>query len=75
MWFQSLKKEDLRNFIGIVDMPFDYQVYEFLSRFTSKRYMDCALGILNNVYKHRARGKAFIIVDPTDIQVDLTQKS
>ncbi|MGP8024832.1 MAG: hypothetical protein ACLQG5_07915 [Methanobacterium sp.] len=36
--------------------------------------MDCVLGILNSICTSRPRDKAFIIVDSTDIQVDLNSK-
>jgi hypothetical protein len=66
------KREEFRNFVGISDVPSEHQIYEFLSRFTEKQFMVAVLGILNSICKQR--GKALIIVDSTNIQVDLNSK-
>jgi hypothetical protein len=68
------KREELRKFMGILDVPSEHQIYEFLGRFTEEQIMDCSLGILNTLCKPRKRGKAIIIVDSTDISVDLNSK-
>ena len=65
------EREQLRKFAGIDDVPSESQLYEFLSRFSEEQIMNCVLGILNSLTSHRKRGKAAILVDSTDIQLDL----
>ena len=64
-------KEELRKFAGVVNVPSEWQIYEFLSRFSEEQFMNCVLGILNSLSSPRKRGKACILVDSTDIQLDL----
>ncbi len=42
-----------------------------MSQFTDKQFINLVLMILNTILQPKRRNKAFIIVDSTDIQVDL----
>ena len=42
-----------------------------MSQFNSKQFINLVLMILNTIFKPRRHNKAQIIVDSTDIQVDL----
>jgi len=63
--------EELRKFEGVVDMPSELQIYEFLSRFSKEQYMNCVLRILNTLSSCRKRCRACILVDSTDITLCL----
>jgi hypothetical protein len=65
------EREELRNFVKVVDVPSERQIYEFLARFTEEKFLECILGILNTISTPRGRGKTVILVDSTDIQLDL----
>jgi len=47
------------------------QIYEFLSRFSEKQFLEFIIKLLNNVNYKNTRGIRHIIVDGTDIQVHL----
>jgi len=65
------ERDELRKFAGIEEVPSEIQIYEFLSRFREEQMMNSVLGILNTLSSPRGRGKAFILVDSTDIRLDL----
>jgi len=65
------ERKKLRNFVKIQEIPSDKQIYRFLSRFSEEQFVSITLGILNSLCCRRGRNKAKIIVDSTDIQVDL----
>ena len=47
------------------------QIYEFLSRFSEKQFFEFVIKLLNNLNFKNTRGIRNIIVDGTDIQIDL----
>jgi len=65
------QRKKLRNFAKIQEIPSDKQIYRFLSRFLEEQFVSITLGILNSLCCRRGRNKIKIIVDSTDIQVDL----
>jgi len=64
-------REELRRFAGVVDVPSELQIYEFLSRFSEEQFANCILGILNTLSSVRKRCRACILVDSTAIVLDL----
>ena len=64
-------REELRKFAGVEDVPSELQIYEFLSRFSEEQFMNCVLGILNTLSSGRKRCRTCVLVDSTDIQLDL----
>ncbi|MCD6467299.1 MAG: hypothetical protein J7L10_05210 [Methanomicrobia archaeon] len=65
------ERKKLKNFLKIQKIPSDKQIYRFLSRFSEEQFVSITLGILNSLCCRRRRNKIKIIVDSTDIQVDL----
>jgi len=65
------KRKELRYFVGIHKIPSDRQIYSFLSRFSEDQFISLVLGILNSICSKRRIKKARIIVDSTDIWLDL----
>lgn len=63
-------RRKLRRFTGIVEVPGAGQVYSFLARFSPEQFTGMVTGVLNTTCYTRRRGSR-IIVDPTDIMVDL----
>jgi len=65
------EREELRKFAGVVNVPSELQIYEFLSRFSKEQFMNCVLWILNTLSSSRKRYRACILVDFTDITLCL----
>jgi len=65
------EREELHKFAGVVDVPSELQIYEFLSRFSKEQFMNCVRWILNTLSSGRKRYRACILVDFTDITSDL----
>jgi len=65
------ERKKLRKFAGVVDVPSELQIYEFLSRFSKEQYMNCVLWILNTLSSSRKRYRACILVDSTNITLCL----
>lgn len=61
----------LRQFAKIVAVPTSQQVASFLGRFTVTQFVAMMLGVLNRVCPTRSRGRATLIIDSTEIRVDL----
>lgn len=61
----------LRKFARVVEVPTPQQLYSFLSKFTVAQFMQLVLGVLTLVCTPRQRGRSTIIVDSTEIRVDL----
>jgi hypothetical protein len=64
-------REELRNFAGILDVPNADDFYRFKSRFKGGNFIKVVNGILNSQLKVKRRDKATILVDSTDLSVDL----
>jgi len=65
------QRKKLMNFAKIQEIPCERQIYRFLSRFSEEQFVSITLGILNSLCCRRGRNKIKIIVDSTDIKVDL----
>ena len=61
----------LRSFARVAAVPTPPQLYSFLGRFTASQFLEVVLGILNAFCTPRQRGRSTILVDSTEIQVDL----
>ena len=64
-------RENLRTFLKIRKVPEKTMLYRFLSRIEEKSFVNVILRILNKQCKKRRRGRAYIIVDSTDVQLDI----
>lgn len=64
-------RSELRKFANIGHVPDDIELSRFLSQFSEEQFINLVLMILNTIYKPRRRRKAWIVVDSTDIQLDL----
>jgi hypothetical protein len=61
----------LRQFVRVVTVPTLQQLSSFLGRFTAEQFLQLVLGVLNQVCPPRQRGRNTLIVDSTEITVDL----
>ena len=64
-------REKLRTFLKIEEVPDKTMLYRFLSRMEEKSFVNVILRILNKQCRKRRRGRAFIIIDSTDVQLDI----
>lgn len=62
---------ELRKFCGIESVPNADDFYRFMSRFSEENFIKSANGILNSQIRVKRRRKTTILVDSTDLQVDL----
>jgi len=65
------EREELHKFAGVVDVPSELQIYEFLSRFSKEQFMNCVRWILNTLSSGRKRYRACILVGFIDITICL----
>ncbi len=61
----------LRKSLGFENLLNEGQIYEFLSRFDQKQILEFVIKTLNKEFKQIKRGKKTILIDGTDIQVDM----
>ena len=61
----------LRSFARVAAVPTPPQLYSFLGRFTASQFLEVVLGILTTFCTPRQRGRSTILVDSTEIRVDL----
>ncbi|MBM4240231.1 MAG: transposase [Euryarchaeota archaeon] len=61
----------LKKFAGITSVPSDDELSRFLSQFSDDQFINLVLMVLNTISQSRRRKKAWIVVDSTDIQLDL----
>lgn len=61
----------LRKSLGFNNVPKTDQIYEFLSRFSQKQILEFVIKTLNKEFKPIKRGIRTILIDGTDIQVDM----
>jgi len=61
----------LRQFAHVATPPTPKQVASFLGRFTASQFLQVVLGVLNTVCAPRPRGRNTLLVDATEITVDL----
>ena len=64
-------KKKLRKFTGIKSVPSEDEVYSIMSSFEPEQFINFVIGLLNNVCSRRKRGLSQIIIDSTDIDLDL----
>lgn len=64
-------KKKLRKFLGITSVPSEDEVYSIMSCFDPDQFINFIVRLLNNVCSRRKRGSNHIIIDSTDINLDL----
>ena len=64
-------RPELRKFVDITTVPSNDEISRFMSQFNDEQFINLVLMILNTISKPRRNKKAWIVVDSTDIQVDL----
>lgn len=64
-------RPELGKFAGINNVPSDEDISKFLYQFSDEQFINLVLMVLNTISRPRGRGRARIVVDSTDIQVDL----
>ena len=64
-------REKLRTFLKIDKVLDKSDLYRFLSRIEDESFVNIILRILNKQCRKRRRGRASIIVDSTDVQLDI----
>ena len=64
-------KRKLRKFIRIKSVPSEDEVYSIMSSFDPDQFINFVIGLLNNVCSPRKKGLSHIIIDSTDIDLDL----
>jgi len=64
-------RPELREFADIVNVPSDDELSRFISQFSDDQFINLVLMGLNIICKPRSCGKAWIVVDSTDIRLDL----
>lgn len=65
------EKDALRSFIGMQPVPAAEEVYRFLSRFTADQFVEMVLKLLNSLCGSRKEGATAIVVDTTDLRLNL----
>lgn len=61
----------LRKFAGILEVPSESQVYEYLSRYDSETYCNIVNSILKKFFKPHKRRKNTYITDATPVECDI----
>ena len=64
------KREELRRFAKLVEIPEARDIYRFLSRFSEKQFIGLVLGVLRSICVKRGRSRV-LIVDSTDVSLDI----
>jgi len=64
-------KKKLRKFMRIKSVPSEDEVYSIMSCFDPEQFINFVIVLLNNVCSRRKRGLSQIIIDSTDIDLDL----
>ena len=64
-------RKELRAFVGIPEVPKAGEVSKFFSKFTPEQVVDMVLKVLNTVSRKKQRRDRTVIVDSTDITLDL----
>ena len=65
------EKKKLRKFMRIKSIPSEDEVYSVMSSFDPDQFINFVIVVLNNVCPRRKRGISQIIIDSTDINLDL----
>ncbi len=64
-------RKQLRQFLDIEEVPDADEVYRFLSELDPNQFIEMTLKILNSICGGRGRGKTTILIDSTDVSVDI----
>lgn len=64
-------RKRLRQFLNIVEIPDADEIYRFVSEFDPDQFMEMTLKILNSICGGRDRTRTTIIIDSTDVCVDI----
>jgi hypothetical protein len=64
-------KTSLREFTGVYEVPDAEDVYRFLSRFSADQFVNMVLSLINATCGGLKRGKTVIIVDTTNLTVNI----
>ena len=65
------KKEELRNFAKIYDVPTEHQVSEYFSRYDAPNFLKFANSLLSTFYKPHVTKIDEYIVDATPVECDI----
>jgi hypothetical protein len=61
----------LRNFLKISSVPNEKEIYGILSKYEPKQFTDFVFELLNDLCRERKSGSGGIIIDSTDINLNL----
>lgn len=64
-------RKSLRNFLKICSVPSEHEIYGFMSKFDPNSFTDFVIELLNNQCLKRKAGSKGIIIDSTDINLNL----
>lgn len=64
-------RPELRKFVGINKVSTETELSRFISRLSDDQFINMVLMVLNTISTPRRREKAWIVIDSTDIQLDL----
>ena len=64
-------RRTLRTFVRVPVVPTPSQLYSFLGKFTATQVLELVLGVLTTFCPPRQRGRSTLLVDSTEIRVDL----
>ncbi len=65
------ERSKLQKFVKITEVPSNDELSRFMSQFSDEQFINLVLMVLNTISQPKRRNKARIIIDSTDIQVDL----
>ncbi|TFH47386.1 MAG: IS4/IS5 family transposase [ANME-2 cluster archaeon] len=65
------QKKKLQKFMKITSIPTENQIYRFMNRFEPEKFTNFVISLLNNVCFSKKRGRKTIIIDSTDIDLDI----
>ena len=65
------ERESLRNFLKISSVPNEKEIYGILSKYEPKQFTDFVFELLNDLCRERKSGSGGIIIDSTDINLNL----
>jgi len=65
------ERESLRDFLKISSVPTEHEIYGILSKYEPKQFTDFVFELLNELCPKRKSGSKGIIIDSTDINLNL----
>jgi len=69
------ERESFRTFLKISSVPSEKEVYRILSKYEHQQFTDFVFELLNNLCPKRKSGSRGIIIDSTDININLNWHS